>query len=85
MNDILNKQIKKLYNKYDINNEYNLENHPLLITERYKTSILNRQKLVDIMFESFNIPSLYLVHSSLLSMYGAGTGGIIYYLMLINK
>eukprot|EP01083_Nonionella_stella_P049239 131290_1 len=58
--------------------QYNLSNHGVLMTERYETPYKDREKLLQIMFESFDIASLYMAHSACLSIYGTGrTKGVV--------
>ena len=53
--------------------------HNLLITQPIKNIKENKEKIAEIMFESFNIPGLYIADSTLLSLYAAGkfTGMVI--------
>ena len=53
--------------------------HNLLITQPIKNIKENKEKIAQIMFESFNIPGLYIADSTLLSLYAAGkfTGMIV--------
>jgi len=36
------------------------EEHPVLLTEPPNNSIKNKEKLMQVMFESFNVPALYV-------------------------
>lgn len=73
--NILNHKLKRLFNQHNNQTEmeYHLKNHPLLMTERFQTPYKNREKLLEIMFESHEIPSLYLAHSACLAIYGTGS------------
>ena len=53
--------------------------HNLLITQPIKNIKENKEKIAEIMFESFNIPGLYLADSTVLSLYCSGkfTGMVI--------
>lgn len=52
--------------------------HPILITEAQTDPRINRDKIVEIMFECFNVPSLYFGNQPVLSLYSSGrTSGIV--------
>jgi actin, other eukaryote len=54
------------------------DEHPVLITEGPVHPKVNREKMTQIMFETFNVPALYIAFPSMLSMCSAGrTTGII--------
>jgi actin len=54
------------------------EEHPLLITEKTEMPNSNREKIAQIMFESFSVPSIYLAKQSFLSLLASGrTTGIV--------
>ena len=50
--------------------------HPVIITEPAKNPKSNREKMAQILFESFNVPSLYVSVQGILSLYtfGRNTG-----------
>ena len=48
------------------------EEHKVLITEASKNQKENRYKIAQIMFETYNIPGLYIANPTVLSLYGCG-------------
>ena len=48
------------------------EEHPVLLTETPLTPKANREKTVQVMFETFNIPAIQISVRSVLSLYGSG-------------
>ncbi|KAM7329636.1 hypothetical protein ACRRTK_011249 [Alexandromys fortis] len=53
------------------------EEHPLMITEPPLNSTDVKRRMTQILFETFNVPALYVANQGVLSMYAAGrTSGI---------
>ncbi|XP_045915964.1 uncharacterized protein LOC123977384 [Micropterus dolomieu] len=55
------------------------EDHPVLLTEAAMSPLENRQRMVEIMFESFNVPFTYVAMQAVLALYAAGrTTGVVF-------
>merc|ERR1712212_481432 len=50
------------------------EESPTLLTEAPLNPKANREKMVQIMFESFNLPATYITIQAVLSLYASGDG-----------
>eukprot|EP01018_Ginkgo_biloba_P003335 Gb_38661 [translate_table: standard] len=71
--------MEKLW-QYTFNNELRVapEDHPVLLTEPPLNPKANREKMMEIMFDSLNVPATYIAIQAVLSLYASGrTTGIV--------
>lgn len=65
-----------VYSKDQLNSSS--EDHPVLLTEAPLNPRRNRSKAAEIMFETFNVPALYISMQAVLSLYATGrTTGVV--------
>lgn len=56
----------------DIELKVDNNNHPVLLTEMSLASSKQREKLTEVMFETFNVPAFYLANQAALALYSMG-------------
>ena len=63
---------KVLHHTFTNELRVNPEEHNVLITETALNPKVNREKLTQILFDTFNVPGLYVANTAVLSLYSAG-------------
>ncbi|XP_051501416.1 POTE ankyrin domain family member E-like isoform X7 [Myxocyprinus asiaticus] len=55
------------------------EDHPVLLTEAAMNPVQNRQRMVELMFEAFNVPLTFVAMQAVLALYASGrTTGVVF-------
>lgn len=60
------------YHTFEKELRVNVEEHPVLLTEAPLNPKINKEKMVEIMFEAFEVPATYIAIQAVLSLYGSG-------------
>lgn len=72
--DELEKVLFFCYNLLSKDSRMTADELPAVFTEHFHDSLTKRDSVFEIMFEKFNIPSIYIAPSPVLSLYSSGRG-----------
>jgi actin-related protein len=64
--------MEKIWENMYLNLRTKPEEHPALVTEAAMNPKVNREKLVQILFESFDVPACYVAVQAILSLFSSG-------------
>lgn len=48
------------------------QDHPVLLTEAARNPLENRQRMIELMFETFNVPLTFVAMQAVLALYASG-------------
>eukprot|EP00066_Takifugu_rubripes_P027500 XP_011616766.1 PREDICTED: uncharacterized protein LOC101074536 isoform X1 [Takifugu rubripes] len=65
-------EMEKIWHHTFLQMRVDPEDHPVLLTEAAMNPLENRRRMVEIMFECFNVPFTYVAMQAVLSLYASG-------------